>query len=114
MLEFYQHSATPYCPAQNHSASKQWHGPYHMWSSTTYTSTNCTDGGLAYRTYYLDGASWYLSGFCATTDTSGNTSYGSVRCSFGFRSIVSSFEDILERRKIKLYTLLSVAKYQCK
>lgn len=80
-------SGVPYCPAQQGSAaSKQGLHAAYIWSSTACTSTYCTDGGKAYRTWLLDGKSWVLSGFCATTWAStGDTYFGSVRC--GFRII---------------------------
>ena len=69
-------SGIPYCPAQWPSASKQNQYPNHIWSSTAYK---------AYYAWRLDGTSWALNGFCATTNTNGNTHFGSVRCCFGFR-----------------------------
>ncbi len=82
-------SGVPYCPAQDVSASKQSQWPSHIWTSTPYTdSTYCTDGGKAYYAWYLDGTSWAINGFCATTLSStsgapGYTYFGSVRCVLG-------------------------------
>ncbi len=80
-------TGTPHCPEQWLSASKQGWFPQHLWSSTAYTGDpNCT-GGAAYRTHALNGTSWYLSWFCASTDAReswlGLTHFGSVRCVLG-------------------------------
>lgn len=84
-------SGVPLCPWQNVAASKQNQNPYHIWSSTPYTSSNCTDSGAAYYTRYLDGTTCARSGLCATTradNYAGYTHFGSVRFSFGFRMIL--------------------------
>ncbi len=76
---------TPYCPWQSISASKQVHAAYHVWSSTAYTDSNCSES-KAYYTWNLNGTSWGRSGFCAVTHAStytpapGYTHFGSVRC----------------------------------
>ncbi len=105
-------SGTPYCPWQG--PSKQDRRPDHIWSSTTFTNSNCT-GGTTYRARYLDGSSWGLGWFCATTLASthsraGYTEFGSVRCCFGFRVQVY-IEDCsrVQVRQRKRSTVLSGA-----
>ncbi len=87
-------SGIPYCPHQPISASKQDQWPNHLWTSTTYSNSNCT-GSAAYYAYGLNGTSWNLGGFCTTTIVSthtyaGYTSFGSVRFRFGFRIALST------------------------
>ena len=71
---------TSYCPNQYISTSKQNQYPSYIWTSTTYTDTSKCSGGVVYHTYGLNGSSMNLGWFCATTNTNGNTSFGSVRC----------------------------------
>ncbi len=101
-------SGIPYCPSQYPSTSKQNQHPAFVWTSTAYTSSNCTDSGKAYRTYYLNGTSWSLSGFCATTTVDsywvpGYTEFGSVRCSFGFRKSKKHSEINIQCLKSECY-----------
>ena len=82
-------SGVPYCPDQHPSASKQSQYPSFVWTSTTYSNSVCS-GSAAYYTYGLNGTSMKLGTFCATTYSSTNslpgyTTFGSVRCRFGFR-----------------------------
>ncbi len=100
-------SGTPYCPDQHPSTSKQSQYPSFVWTSTTYSNTNCI--GAAYHTYGLQGTSMVLGNFCATTYSSayyyaGYTTFGSVRC-VGFR---------VHFALGRVYTILSVAGYRCK
>ncbi len=64
-----------------------------LWTSTTFTPGDCSDTGIGYRTYGLNGTDMNLGRFCATTLSStsnapGYTMFGSVRC--GIRKIAHS------------------------